>query len=200
MDKIKVENLKDLVNDKCSQNKNIHDQELTNKLDHLRVKRTKIVQNYLIAISKNNIELKIIEALSTDEPLIHLYIEMIPVYLWYKLPELNRDDIVNTPLCDQDLNFSIITCNTSKSIIQMVKDIVPNDYRVSSMYGGYVDGSGRRYEITLRRGTICCNDPWCLLLCCFYKPLIYTLCVNDYSEYDPFYVRCCCSDRCFFGP
>lgn len=101
-----------------------------------RIERTKIVLEYLKAIK--NIESKIIEAIALDKSCIVLHTEIIPGSaneLWQKLPSLNRDDIVYTPLGNQDLDFSLVDIvDTSQSIIQMIEAIVPNDYRVLGMY------------------------------------------------------------------
>ena len=213
--KLDEDSLKDDIKQKNELN-DLKDINLNDVQEKQRIDRTKLVNQFLKITEKSYIESKVVEAIAKNNSMFRLYVEIVPDNndLWRKLPKLDRDDIVYKPLCDQDLVFTLIDehYDLNKSIIEMIADIVPDDYRVSGMYGGIVSNQhglwqGRRYEITVRRGakgpsltgSTCCNDPWCLFLC-FYRPLFYYCCVKDYEESDPCVSRCCCSARCCCGP
>ena len=205
--KINIKDLSELVNEEKSKT-------LERELEkYIRLKhgRTGIVNYYLKITTIDYITSLIAKGIMVNVNLIILYTELINEYEvksqshWGRLPIHDRDEILNTPLCDLDIfeeNLTHYVIDRNKSIIQMIKDVVPDGYRVSSMYGGQPSNNWgyRKYEVTIRNGSVLCNDPCCLVFCCFNKSWLYNFFTTKYDESDPCPTRCCCTGRCCCGP
>lgn len=205
--KINVADLSELVEEKKQKNVTAN----TEKEIQLKHGRTQIVNSYLRITTAEYITPHIANGLVHHSNLIILYTELIGTdevngtSHWGEMPFHNRDKLLNTPICDLDIFEEDLThkvADRNKSIIQMIEDVVPDGYRVNSLYGGQPnnDWSHRRYEVTIRNGCIICNDPCCLVFCCFSKSCLYALWTTKHDEGDPCPTRCCCDCRCCCGP
>lgn len=175
-----------------------------NKLERLKIIRTEIVNDYLSIVNEQYINDKIKHSASNK---ISLKSEFISYHGWpedvknlYYVPVIDRNDICENKLSDLDIYYDKLpNIDLDKSISQMIEEIIPNNYRLYSLYNTLAEvDSCRQYEISLRRGTICCNDPCCLFLFCKSKFMFQLCCFLGYPREAN---GCCCYDyQCCCGP
>ena len=77
------------------------------------------------------------------------------------------EKLVTTPIYllsinHQDLITSHGMIDTSRSIIQLIENLIPDEIR---LYYGY-SAANTYYQIVFRYGSMYCNDPCCFIICC----------------------------------
>lgn len=154
--------------------------------------KTKILDFYLKRITRDRVEESIAMIVAKDTDCCILAKEIINRYNEYD-QDIDRDLLLDTPLGqiqDIDMNF-IIGLDTSKSVMQMLKEMIPDGFRIYNMY------STKRninidYEITIRYKSVLCNDPCCLFLCLYNKVCMYKTEQCCYYCFGYPSCRCCC--------
>lgn len=156
--------------------------------------KTKILDFYLKRITRERIEQSITYIIAKDADCCILAKETIKKYGNNEYDwDIDRDLLLDTPLGqipDIDMNF-IIGLDTSKSIMQMLKEIIPDGFRVYNIYGNN-RGVSSEYEITIRYKSVLCNDPCCLFLCLYNKVCMYKTDRCCYYCFGYPSCRCCC--------
>lgn len=198
LDKINERDLTDRV-DKV---KNDNQRNKEKYAEQLKTRRTEVVNEYLLICNKEYIEDRITRGIASDCHKIVIKFEAINYHQWPEksdnfrhAPIIDRYDICHNKLKDLDIFHEQLTVDLDKSIVDLIRDVVPDDYRVYALYGLTLEHSlDRRFEVSLRRGSICCNDPCCYLLCCKNMFLLNSFCCLGDDEPD------CCHCPCWCGP
>lgn len=207
LDKI---NEKDLIDDVVKQKRN-NAEKKSKMIEQLKQRRTNIVIEYLQIVDRKYIEEKITRGIANGDRRIVIKLEAIDYSIWPEksnnfrhIPIIDRYATCNEKLRKLDIFHEQLgkTVDLEKSIVELIADIVPDDYRVYALYGlsmqtkcpimGTYRGSNRRFEITLRRESCWCNDP-----CCYYLCFKNMFCLNSYwclgdDEPDSCHWTCCC--------
>jgi len=133
-----------------------------NKMETIK-SYTTFVNSVLPYITKDNISSSISKAMVSNQQRIVLFSQRTEIgdYLYH-----GRDDLISYPINKLKLNHGDLvtpdsTIDYSKSIIQIIEDLIPEGFRV---YYGY-NLSSKYYMITLYYDSIC-NDPLCYNLWC----------------------------------
>lgn len=178
---------------KLIEEKNAHDEWLT----ELNKRKTELIGFYLSNISLAHIKECVAQCIAKERTFCVLCDDWINKKNSLADRDIDRDTLLEIPLNQiegLDLNALNLTeeDDPSQSIIQMLKDRVPDEFRVYNMY---VSDDRRSYEITMRRGGWCCNDPCCLFLCfynkaCMYKT-VYLCALCNFCEPVPGCRVCC---------
>jgi hypothetical protein len=125
--------------------------------------RKSLVDKYMKITEREFLEKRIAKMIAKDKTNITLICDDT-LYL-----KLDRDVLVTTPLCELDSSYT-----ETRSIIKIIRDTIPKDYRIYYHYN-YADGnhgnggmetSIENYEISIYRDSVIW-DPWCNALCCW---------------------------------
>lgn len=83
----------------------------------------------------------------------------------------------------------------TKSISDLITEMIPEDYRLYYSYGlTESHGLRRSFRITLSRGSYCCNDPCYFILCCYNMEIFKPFCCFGSDDDCP-----CCDCYCCCG-
>lgn len=147
-----------LVNKICEENAKVQ----RNHNAHIDA-RLEMLKKYIKITEREFLEKRIAKMIAKDRTNIALICDDT-LYLSY-----DRDDMVTTPLCELHDSYT-----ETRSIIGIIKDTIPKDYRVYYHYNyadsnhgnGGMETSIENYEISIYRDSIIW-DPWCNALCCW---------------------------------
>lgn len=128
-----------------------------------------IIEQYLKITQKEFLEERIAKMLYRDDDDISLLCDNSLLYDNIIIKGYGRDVFVTTPICKLSNTYK-----ETRSIIEIIKQTIPKDYRVYYHYnfgdGNHGNGgseiSRENYEISIHRNSLIW-DPWCNALCCW---------------------------------
>jgi hypothetical protein len=128
-----------------------------------------VIEKYLKITRKDFLEERIAKMLYRNDNNISLLCDNSLLYDDVIIKGYGRDVFVTTPLCKLSNTYK-----ETRSIIEIIKQTIPKDYRVYYHYNfgdgnhgnGGMDISTENYEISIYRNSLI-YDPWCEALCCW---------------------------------
>ena len=128
-----------------------------------------IIEHYLKITQKDFLEERIAKMLYRNDDDISLLCDNSLLYDDIIIKGYGRDVFVTTPICELSNTYK-----ETRSIIEIIQQIIPRDYRIYYHYNfgdgnhghGGAEISRENYEISLYRNSVIC-DPWCNALCCW---------------------------------
>lgn len=155
--RIDINEIKPVIEKKKIENKKIEEQKQLAEEQEEKTRRTKLANHYLEITDRDYILNKITDVDTINDDTIILkhdfYYHDLDITLVHKLRDL---DVYHDQLICKD---------HSNSILDMIRNVIPEDYRLYAYYSKPEDRTVT-FDIVLKRGSYWFNDPCCFYLLC----------------------------------